>query len=52
MSLGLHIEKTLCTAHLIILTDSVYRSNESNYSQVLLEECKYIVKDKTIKRFI
>ena len=29
----------------VILIDSVYRGGKSYYPQVILEECKYIVKD-------
>lgn len=38
--------------HSKILIDSVYRSNENYYSQVLLEVCRYMVKDITIKIWI
>ena len=37
---------------LIILVDSVYRSNKSSYPQVILEECKYMVRNETTKIFI
>ena len=36
---------------MIILVDSVYRSNKSCYPKVILEECKYMVKNETA-RFI
>ena len=36
---------------MIILVDSVHKGNESGYPQVILEECKYMVKNET-KRFI
>ena len=39
-------------AHLMILIDSVYRSDESFYHQAFLEKCKFKNKKKTIKRFI
>ena len=39
------------TAHSIILVDSIYRRNKSYYPQVILEECKYMVKNET-KRYI
>ena len=44
---GLPAEETPLTAHLIILVDSVYRRSKSYYSQVILEECKYMVKNET-----
>ena len=37
---------------MLILVDSVYKSEKSYYPQGLLEECKYLVKDKEIKSFI
>ena len=37
---------------MIILADSIHKSNESGYPQVILEECKYMVKNETTKRFI
>ena len=30
----------------VILIDSVFRTGKSYYSQVFLEECKYVVKEK------
>ena len=38
----------------VILLDSVYKKDKNYYPQVLLEECKYVVKErkKSIKRFI
>ena len=49
---GLPAEETTFKAYLIILIDSVYRSNESGYPQVISEEGEYIVKNETTKRFI
>ena len=46
-----HKKKTSHTTHSIILIDSVYQS-EKSYLQVLLEECKYTVEDKTEERYI
>ena len=34
------------------MIDSVYRKFENYYRQVFLEECKYVVKDKNISKFI
>ena len=38
----------------MILIDPVFRAGENYYLQVILEECKYIIKDKkqSIKKFI
>ena len=49
---GLRAEETTWKAYLIILVDSVYRSNKSSYPQVILEEYKYMVRNETTKRFI
>ena len=32
----------------IILIDSVFRTGKNFYPQVLLEECKYVVKEKKV----
>ena len=45
---GLPAEETTWTVNLIILVDSIYRRNKSYYSQVILEECKYVVKMKLV----
>ena len=34
------------------MIDSVFRKSKSYYSQVLLEECKYVVKEKNISKYI
>ena len=34
------------------MIDSVYRGGKSYYPQVFLEECKYIVKDKKMPKYI
>ena len=36
----------------ITLIDSVYRKDKGNYSQMLLQECKYVVKEKNLSKFI
>ena len=51
MIMDYHQKKTLCATHLVILIESVYKSNKT-VIQVLLEECKYTVKEKIIKRYI
>ena len=37
---------------LVILINSVFETGKNCYSQVLLEECKYVFKDKKILRYI
>ena len=39
-------ESFLCICLSVILTVSVYRTGKSYYTQVLLEECKYVVQEK------
>ena len=34
------------------MIDSVFRTGNNYYSQVFLEECKYVVKEKEISRYI
>ena len=34
------------------MIDSVYRKDKDYYSQVFLEECKYVVKGKKTSKFI
>ena len=49
-TIELRHEKTPCATDLIILIDSVYRNDKSYYSEVLLQELKYMLKYKT-KRY-
>ena len=49
---GLSVEETPWTGHSIILVDSIYRRNKSYYPEVILEECKYMVKTEITKRYI
>ena len=35
-----------------MLIDSVFRTGKSYYPQVFLEECKYVVKEKKIPKYI
>ena len=35
-----------------ILIDSVFRTDKNYYPQVFLEECKYVVKEKRIPKYI
>ena len=37
---------------IVILTDSVLKIGKNYYSQVFLEECKYIIKDKKTNKYI
>lgn len=39
-------------AYSIIRFDSGCKVDKSYYSKIIFEECKYMVKDKEIKRFI
>ena len=39
-------ESFLCICLSVILTVSVYRTGKSYYTEVLLEECKYVVQEK------
>ena len=39
-------EGFLCICLSVILTVSVYRTGKSYYTEVLLEECKYVVQEK------
>ena len=34
------------------MIDSVYRKDKNYYPQVLLEECKYVVKEKKVSNYI
>ena len=36
----------------VILIDSVFRTDKNYYSQAFLEECKYVVKEKKIPKYI
>ena len=36
----------------VILTDTVFRTSKNYYPQVFLEECKYVIKEKKIPKFI
>ena len=36
----------------VILIDFVFRTGKTSYSQVLLKECKYIVKEKKLLDYI
>ena len=34
------------------MIDSVFRTGKNHYSRVFLEECKYVVKEKKIPKYI
>ena len=36
----------------LILIDSVFRTSKNYYPQVFLEECRYVLKDKKIPKYI
>ena len=42
--------KFICLS--VVLIDSVFRTGKNYYSQVFLEECKYVVKEKKILKYI
>ena len=42
--------KYICLS--VILIDSVFRTGKSYYPQVFLEECKYVVKEEKIPKYI
>ena len=37
---------------LVILINSVFRGSKNHYPQMFLEECKYVVKEKKITKYI
>ena len=45
-------EKASCTCLLIIMIDSVIKTNKKYYPQILLEECKYIQEKIKIVNYI
>ena len=45
-------EKALCKCLAIIMLDSVIRANKENYSQTLLEKCKYVHEKIKIENLI
>ena len=45
-------EGSQCICLSVILIDSVHRKDKDYYSQVVLEECKYVVKEKKVSKFI
>lgn len=49
---GLLSEQNICDKHLLVLFDSVSKSKKSIYPQALLEKCKYLAKDKQIRRLM
>ena len=45
-------ETSHCICLSVVLTDSVFEMGKNYYPQVLLEECKYIVKETEVTRHI
>ena len=41
-------EHSQCICLSLILIDSVYRTDKNYYLQVFVEECKYVLKEKTM----
>ena len=51
-SIKIFKEDSHCLCLLVILIDFVFKMGKNYYQQVVLEECKYIVKEKKISKFI
>ena len=45
-------ERPQCICLSVILIDSIYRKDKNYYSQVFLEECKYVDKEQKMCKFI
>ena len=45
-------EGSQCICFSVILIDSVFRTGKNYYPQVFLEECKYVVKEKKMSKYI
>ena len=45
-------EDSECIWLLVILIDSAFRTDKKYYPQVFLEECKYVIKEKKIPKYI
>ena len=45
-------EDSQCICLSVILINSVFRTGNNYYPQVFLEECKYVVKEKKISKYI
>ena len=45
-------EGSQCICFSVILMDSVFRTGINYYPQVFLEECKYVVKEKKMSKYI
>ena len=45
-------ETSHCICLSVVLTDSVFEMVKNYYFQVLLEECKYMVKEKEVTKHI
>ena len=45
-------EVSHCICLLVIFNDSVCKTSKNYYPQVFLKECKYIVEEKKIKKFV
>ena len=45
-------ECSQCICLSVILTDSVHRKDKDFYPQLILEECKYVAKEKNMSNYI
>ena len=45
-------EGSQCICLSLVLIDSVYRKDKNYYPQAFLEECKYVVKEEKMSKFI
>ena len=45
-------EGSQCICLSVILIDSVFRTGKNYYLQMFLEECKYVVREKKISKYI
>ena len=46
------IEGSHCICVSVILIDTVFKMGKNCYPQAFLEECRYIIKDKKIRKYI
>ena len=46
------VKKVLTISSTIILIESVFRTGINFYPEVFLEDCKYVVKEKKIPKYI
>ena len=49
---GIHKESSYCVFLKVLLTDSVVKIDKNSYSQIFQEECKYVIKENMMIKFI